>query len=78
MPIIKYFGLIADLTGKEEEQWLIKENTTVENMQQQLQEAYSELTEASYKIAVNQQFVEAQVLIKENDEIALLPPFAGG
>ena len=32
----------------------------------------------SFKIAVNQTIVAENEMINENDEIALLPPFAGG
>jgi len=36
------------------------------------------LKEINYKIAVNQTLADDSLLLNENDEIALLPPFAGG
>jgi len=39
---------------------------------------YPVLKNKSFKIAVNQQMATNNTVINENDEIALLPPFAGG
>lgn len=76
---IKYFGLIADITNKKEE-LLSFENSpvSVESIRLQLEAKYTELQNTTYSIAINQNISTAPDLVNDNDEIALLPPFAGG
>ena len=74
---LKYFGMIVEAVGKECENidFSLK---TVEELDHFIKNEYSKLLSMNYKIAVNQSFVESNTLLSENDEIALLPPFAGG
>ena len=39
---------------------------------------YEKLNVMNYKIAVNQTIVSSDLGLNNNDEIAILPPFAGG
>lgn len=76
---LKYFGLIAEITNKKEELFSIeKESVTIQSLRLQLEGNYPGLQKATYKIAVNQSMANETVLVNDNDEIALLPPFAGG
>lgn len=76
---IKYFGSIAQLVGKKEEELEIPATTTAGAVERSLRVRYQELKHAQYRIAVNQQLIEDQgVVVNDNDEMALLPPFAGG
>lgn len=76
---VKYFGLIADVSKRKEE-ILNFENSdfTVENLKENLIQKYSELKETSFAIAVNKTIASENLILKNNDTIALLPPFAGG
>ena len=74
---IKYFGLIADITQKKEEQFSLDSNF-IKSIRLQLEEKYPELKNTSFSIAVNQNIISDTLVVNENDEIALLPPFAGG
>ncbi len=75
----KYFGLIADITNKKEEQVSLKEtNTTVAFLKSVMETNYPDLKKTNYTIAVNQAIAGTDVSIQNHDEIALLPPFAGG
>jgi len=75
---VKYYGLVAEITGKNTEHLEYKEMPSVKNLKQALQKEYPELEEATFQIAVNQQIADQETPIKDGDEIALLPPFAGG
>lgn len=77
--IIKYFGLIADITQRKEE-ILFFEGTekSIKSIQSQLEEKYPEIKNTSYSFAVNQTLVKEDFVLSDNDEMALLPPFAGG
>jgi len=73
---LKYFGMIAEAIHKSEEDFLLVEN--LEKLTLQLESEYPKLKDLNYKFAVNQTLVATNITLKENDEIALLPPFAGG
>jgi len=74
---LNYFGMVAEAVGKEEELYDFS-NRTVEELNQQLKERYANLGELSYNFAINHSIVENSHVLNEQDEIALLPPFAGG
>jgi molybdopterin synthase sulfur carrier subunit len=76
---IKYFGLLADITKKKEEQMVLDEsNFSVGFLKSKMESAYQELQKTSYSIAVNQAMAGMDTNIKDQDIIAFLPPFAGG
>lgn len=76
---VKYFGIIADITQKNEEVFVIDENlNTVKKLQLKLEVNYPKLLVIKYSIAVNKKFLQNDVLLEKDDKIALLPPFAGG
>ncbi len=74
---LKYFGMIAEAIGKDEES-INFSYKRVEDLDNYLKKSYSKLEELNYNFAVNQTMVERSEALNENDEIALLPPFAGG
>ncbi|WP_338407939.1 MoaD/ThiS family protein [uncultured Flavobacterium sp.] len=76
---LKYFGMIADITKKKEEQLFFENKTiTLCKLQSKLEEKYPELKNTSYSFAVNQSLTKENAELNNTDEIALLPPFAGG
>ena len=75
---IKYFGKIADVTQLSDEQIDLKSEVNIGDFLSDLVKKYPDLKKEEFKIALNQEFVEADFLIEKNCEIALLPPFAGG
>lgn len=76
---VKYFGLIADLTNKSEEQLQLDHETiSIVGLQSKLESFYQDLQKTTYAIAVNQTICTTDAEIKNQDVIAFLPPFAGG
>lgn len=76
---IKYFGLLADITKKKEEQMVLDEsNISLYFLKLKMEAVYQELKNTNYSIAVNQAMVGMDVNLKDQDVIAFLPPFAGG
>ncbi|NAS32064.1 MoaD/ThiS family protein [Flavobacteriaceae bacterium R38] len=74
---IKYFGMLAEVTKCNEE--LIEVNEcTIKELTSKLLEYHPDLKSKNFKVAVNQSLVDEDILITSKDEIALLPPFAGG
>ena len=73
---IKYFGLLAEITGLEEERLNI-ENKKIGGLIDTIIKKYPALKGRSFKIAQNKKMVNKEDLVN-GEEIALLPPFSGG
>lgn len=73
---IKYFGQIAEVTNKNEEQLEVS-GTSISELLEQLYSMYNSLNNKDFKVAQNQKLVELDTKLTGN-EIALLPPFSGG
>ncbi len=78
MITVKYFGAIAEQTKSKEEEFSFS-NDSLSDLLSVL-ELKHPLSELSFTVAVNQKMVQssAEYRLKDNDVIALLPPFAGG
>ena len=77
--VVKYFGIIADITKKKEEVFFIEgEFNSVKLLQSKLELNYPKIMVINYSIAVNKKFLQNDILLKNSDIVALLPPFAGG
>lgn len=73
---LKYFGMVAEAIGKTEEDFALVENLTI--LTTELESKYPKIEGLNYKFAVNQTMISENICLSDNDEIALLPPFAGG
>ena len=73
---IKCFGMIAEVVGAT--YVLTDFHGDTENLKVQLCETFPRLKHLTFSIAVNKVLTTNTLLLSENDEIALLPPFSGG
>jgi len=73
---VKYFGQIAEVTSKEEES-LEFTGTLISDLLDDLYSKYGLLKTKDFQVAQNQELVSIETKLTGN-EIALLPPFAGG
>ena len=74
---IKYFGMIAESAGRTEEMLDVALGTSVQDLKNQQIQKYQIPDEESVQLAVNQN-LDKEVELNEGDEVAFLPPFAGG
>lgn len=74
---VNYLGMLVDQTGKSKEQITFVEDN-VKALDLSLQDKYPILKELPYNIVVNLEVAPADLHLEAEDEIALLPPFAGG
>jgi molybdopterin synthase sulfur carrier subunit len=76
---IKYFGAVADVTGKSEERFPLESgHISLFDLKSELETIYPEIKNLHYSVAINQSMSTENTNMKANDELALLPPFAGG
>ncbi|MGB4849785.1 MAG: MoaD/ThiS family protein, partial [Saprospiraceae bacterium] len=72
------FGIVKDIFRKKSVQVQIQINTT-SHLREVLESLYPDLKTLSvYKIAVNEEYVSNEMMLKEGDEIAIIPPVSGG
>ncbi|TXD83168.1 MoaD/ThiS family protein [Subsaximicrobium wynnwilliamsii] len=74
---LKYFGVIAESAGKSEEVLELEQGLSLRELKDQQIKTYQIQDAGSVQIAVNQN-LNNEVELKEGDEVAFLPPFAGG
>lgn len=75
---INYFGLVAEATTCSQEQLTLPVPCTVALLEQQLRQQHPALQEKPFRIAVNRAFAPQEQELQPEDELAVLPPFAGG
>jgi len=75
---VKYFGEIAEATSCQEEQ-LVTQSDKLSDLIEELSNKYN-LNRFPLIVALNQNIVDLDedIKVNNNDELAILPPFAGG
>jgi len=73
---VYYFGQIAEITGCQEES-IVATKGSIADLKNHIFKKYPTLKTASFRIAQNQQITNDTDIVT-GEEIALLPPFAGG
>ncbi|OQY04905.1 MAG: hypothetical protein B6I20_02135 [Bacteroidetes bacterium 4572_117] len=71
-----FFGILSEVTENTH-----LELSDIENLmalKSYLWKTFPEMKNMDYRFAVNKEIVDGKVEFKNGDEVALLPPFAGG
>jgi|ETNmetMinimDraft_13_1059891.scaffolds.fasta_scaffold158721_1 molybdopterin converting factor small subunit len=75
---ILFFGQLTEIAGTSE---LIQDDNTItdiNSLKEHLYISYPRLREFNFRISINGNIPNENLRLKANDEIGLLPPFAGG
>lgn len=73
------FGITADLLATAALELELPSNSTIQRFKENLLNTYPQLENInSYAIAVNEEYASDQIVLKENDVIAIIPPVSGG
>jgi molybdopterin converting factor subunit 1 len=82
MITIKYFASLRSVAGKEEDQFNLGSETTLEKLSEEISKTAPKIGEMmrgkKVMISVNHEVVVPGAVIRDGDEVALLPPFSGG
>ena len=82
MIIVKYFASLRSITGKEEDRFSMGNETTLEKLSDEISKTTPKIgemiREKKIMVAVNMDVIRLDTVIKDGDEVALLPPFSGG
>jgi len=74
--VIRTFGILSDIIEINTVE--ITRTTSIENLVLNLKNQYPELKSMAFLIFVNGKSRSLQTILKDRDEVAFIPPFAGG
>jgi molybdopterin synthase sulfur carrier subunit len=73
---VLFFGVLMEVTGSSLK--VYEEVKSLEHLKMRIADDHPETVHYSYRIAVNNEFIDGDLPLKDGDEVAFLPPFAGG
>ena len=73
---VLFFGALAEAAGRTDK--IYEDVQTVNDLENLLIQDFPAIEEYQYQISVNQTIVRKDRELSNKDEVALLPPFAGG
>ena len=73
---VLFFGVLSDITKTMSINIENKKDT--DELIKYIETKYPEIKKYKYKVSVNRNFIAENIVLNNKDEIALLPPFAGG
>lgn len=82
MITIRFFAMLKGKVGEEETKLPIPGPLTLEELMGLIKREFPMIAEyvekRSIMVSVNQEFATSSTIIRDGDEVALLPPFSGG
>ncbi|WP_229668569.1 MoaD/ThiS family protein [Edaphobacter acidisoli] len=75
---VLYFGALKDGFGREGEWLELADGASVADLVRVCRERLAGAVWDSIAVAVNREYAQGSVLLKDGDEVALLPPVSGG
>ncbi|MGP0564707.1 MoaD/ThiS family protein [Nitrospina sp. 32_T5] len=82
MVTVKYFANLRQMAGKEEDRFELEGEVTLEGLTHMIGKSLPQIGEMvrqkKIMISINYDVVPLDTVVKDGDEIALLPPFSGG
>lgn len=82
MITVRFFAVLKKLVGQDTMRLDVNGHTTLkellDRLEQEIPSLRVTLREGRTLVAVNQEIAQEETLIADGDEVAFLPPFAGG
>ena len=71
-----FFGVLAEVTGTSIKHY--SDVSTMGDLRHRIADDYPEIVHYNFRIAHNNEIIDGEANFNTGDEVALLPPFAGG
>ena len=75
---VLFFGILSTKCGTKELELDIDSGKTVAELLQILKERFKDMPDGPFVFAINETQATLETIIKDNDEVAVMPPFSGG
>ena len=75
-----FFAVLRDIAGTGERELALSEGTTARDVWQSLRGQHAELSDYTQPpmIAINETYATPETVLRDGDELAFIPPVAGG
>jgi molybdopterin converting factor small subunit len=73
---VLFFGVLAEVTGTAIKHY--SDAKSIKELIMKVQDDFPEIVHYNYRISLNSELITGDKTLKAGDEIALMPPFAGG
>jgi molybdopterin converting factor small subunit len=73
---VLFFGVLAEVSGTKLKHY--QDVKSISDLKFRLQDDFPEIVHYNFLISVNSEITGSDKELKSGDEVALLPPFAGG
>lgn len=73
---VLFFGVLAELTGMRRKHYTAIESYS--DLKHRIFDEFPGIEHYTYRIAVNRTIINEDPVLRDGDELAFMPPFAGG
>jgi len=73
---VLFFGVLAEVAGTSFKHY--SDVSTLGDLRHRIADDYPEIVHYNFRIALNNEITDREGVLKPGDEVAYLPPFAGG
>jgi len=73
---VLFFGVLAEVTGTNCKHY--REVRSIGDLKLRIQDDFPEVVHYNYRVSLNNEIIDNDPKLKNGDEVALMPPFAGG
>ena len=73
---VLFFGVLSEVAGTGFRHY--HNVKTVNDLKLRIFDDFPEMVHFNYRISVNNEITDSDLILKTGDEVALMPPFAGG
>ena len=75
-----FFAVLRDIAGSDERELAVDEGTTAREVWESLRRTYAKLADYTQPpmIAINESYAAPDAVLRDGDELAFIPPVAGG
>jgi molybdopterin synthase sulfur carrier subunit len=71
-----FFGVLAEVSGTGFKYY--RDVKSINDLKIRIQDEFPEIVHYNFRISLNSKIIENDLLLKSGDEVAFMPPFAGG
>ena len=71
-----FFGVLAEVTGTGFKHY--RDVKSISDLKLRIQDEFPEIVHYNFRISLNNEITDKDLLLKSGDEVAFMPPFAGG
>jgi len=73
---VLFFGVLAEISGTPFKHY--QDVKSIGDLKLRIQDDFPEIVHYNFRMSLNNEIIDNDLLLKSGDEVAFMPPFAGG